>query len=143
MNNWLLLHYKLPSNPSALRVYTWRKLKRMGAILLHDAIWVVPETARTTEQYQWLMAEVEEMGGEAYYWRAHSISEEHDQSMVDKFNNQVNEVYSKLLKKLEKSGANLQEISQQYQQTSAQDFFHSKIGLQVRDKLMARRGDKR
>lgn len=143
MNNWLLLHYKLPSNPSALRVYIWRKLKRMGAILLHDAIWVVPETARTAEQYQWLMAEVQEMGGEAYSWRATSISEEHDEVMVKKFKKQVEDVYAKLLKKLEKSGANLQEVSQQYQQTAAQDFFHSKIGLQVRDKLMSRRGEKR
>jgi hypothetical protein len=89
------------------------------------------------------MAEVQEMGGEAYYWRANSISEEHDQSMVEKFNKQVNEVYSKLLKKLEKPGTNLQEISQQYQQTAAQDFFHSKIGLQVRETLLSRRGDKR
>lgn len=142
MTNWLLLHYKLPSNPSALRVYTWRKLKRIGAILLHDAIWVVPETIRTKEQYQWLVAEIQEMGGEAYYWQASSISEGDDQAMVEKFNRQVNEVYTKLLKKLEKSGADLQEISQQYQQTVAQDFFHSKLGLQVRDKLMSRRGEK-
>lgn len=142
MNNWLLLHYKLPSNPSALRVYTWRKLKRMGAILLHDAIWVVPETTRTAEQYQWLMAEVQEMGGEAYYWRATSISEEYDHSMVEKFNKQVDGVYAKLLKLLEKPGANLQEISQQFQHTSAQDFFHSKLGVQVRDKLLSRRGEK-
>jgi hypothetical protein len=142
MTNWLLLHYKLPSNPSALRVYTWRKLKRMGAILLHDAIWVVPETTRTAEQYQWLMAEVQEMGGEAYYWRAASISQEYDQSIVEKFNKQVDDVYAKLLKKLGKPGANLQEISQQYQQTAAQDFFHSKLGVQVRDKLISKRGDK-
>lgn len=142
MTNWLLLHYKLPSNPSALRVYTWRKLKRMGAILLHDAIWVVPETTRTVEQYQWLMAEVQEMGGEAYYWRAAPISEAHDQLMVDKFMKQVDGVYVKLLKKLESSIVNLQEVSQQYQQTAAQDFFHSKLGVQVRDKLMSRRGEK-
>lgn len=142
MTNWLLLHYKLPTNPSALRVYTWRKLKRIGAILLHDAIWVVPETIRTKEQYQWLVAEIQEMGGEAYYWQASSISEGDDQAMVEKFNRRVNEVYTKLLKKLEKSGADLQEISQQYQQTAAQDFFHSKLGLQVRDKLMSRRGEK-
>jgi len=36
MSTWLLLHYKLPTKPSALRVYTWRKLRRLGAILLHD-----------------------------------------------------------------------------------------------------------
>jgi hypothetical protein len=98
MTDWLLLHYKLPSKPSALRVYIWRKLKRMGAILLHDAIWVVPDSPRTAEQFQWLRAEVQEMGGNAYYWRATSILEEHDQTIMEKFKKQVDEVYTKLLK---------------------------------------------
>jgi hypothetical protein len=141
MTDWLLLHYKLPSKPSALRVYIWRKLKRMGAILLHDAIWVVPETTRTAEQYQWLMAEVQEMGGEAYYWRATSISEECDKSIVKKFNKQVDNVYSKLLKTIDKPGADLQELSQQYQRAASQDFFHSDLGKKVREKLTSKRGE--
>lgn len=141
MTDWLLLHYKLPSKPSALRVYIWRKLKRMGAILLHDAIWVVPETTRTAEQFQWLMAEVQEMGGEAYYWHATSILKEHDQTIVEKFNKQVDDAYSNLLKKLDKPSANLQEISQQYQQTAVQDFFHSELGKRVREKLTSKRGE--
>jgi hypothetical protein len=141
MTDWLLLHYKLPSKPSALRVYIWRKLKRMGAVLLHDAIWVVPETTRTAEQYQWLMAEVQEMGGEAYYWRATSILEEHDGAILEKFNKQVDDVYSKLLKKIDKPEADLQEISQQYQQAAVQDFFHSELGKRVREKLTSKRGE--
>ena len=142
MTNWLLLHYKLPSKPTALRVYIWRKLKKMGAILLHDAIWVVPENTRTAEQYQWLTAEVEEMGGSAHYWRATSIISEHDKSVIETFNKQVDEIYFKLLKKLDKPRANLQEISQQYQQAVAQDFFHSKLGQLVREKLTSKRGEK-
>jgi len=141
MTDWLLLHYKLPSKPSALRVYIWRKLKRMGAILLHDSIWVVPESTRTAEQYQWLMAEVQEMGGEAYYWRATSILEETDQTLIEKFNKQVNDVYIKLLKEIDKPGANLQEISQQYQLAASQDFFQSEPGKRVREKLTSKRGE--
>lgn len=142
MSNWLLLHYKLPSKPTSLRVYIWRKLKRMGAILLHDAIWVIPETTRTKEQYQWLVAEVQEMGGEAHSWKAVSISDDHNQSIIKKFKKQVDDVYSKLLKRVDKPGANLQEISQQYQQAASQDFFNSEIGKQVREKLTSKRGEK-
>jgi hypothetical protein len=36
---WLLLVYKVPSEPSARRVYFWRKLKRLDALLLHDALY--------------------------------------------------------------------------------------------------------
>jgi len=142
MTDWLLLHYKLPSKPSALRVYVWRKLKRLGAILLHDAIWVVPETERTSEQYQWLAAEVEEMGGEAYYWRATSILAESDEIIVKKFNKQVDDVYSKLLKMIDKPNADLQEISQRYQQAAGQDFFNSNLGKKLREKLTSKRGEK-
>ena len=142
MTNWLLLHYKLPSKPSALRVYVWRKLKRLGAILLHEAVWVLPDQPRTAEQVQWLTAEIQEMGGDAYSWRANIILGEDNESISQRFKDQVDKVYSDLLKKLEKPRADLQEISKQYQQATAQDFFHSKLGLRVREKLTSKRGGK-
>lgn len=142
MTNWLLLHYKLPSKPSALRVYIWRKLKRLGAILLHDAVWILPDQLRTAEQVQWLTAEIQEMGGEAYSWKANTILGQTDESITQQFNEQVDKVYSELLKNLEKSRADLQEISAQYQQAAAQDFFHSELGVRVREKLTSKRGDK-
>ena len=142
MTTWLLLHYKLPNKPSALRVYTWRKLKRLGAVLLHDAVWVLPDSPRTAEQIQWLTAEIQEMGGEAYSWRANTILGQDNESITEQFNKQVDAVYSDLLKRLEKPRADLQEISRGYQQVAAQDFFHSKLGTLVREKLTSRRGEK-
>ena len=142
MHPWILLHYKLPNRPSALRVYIWRKLKRLGAILLHDAIWVLPDLPRTAEQIQWLAAEIHEMGGEAYSWKASAVLGQDDEHIQRQFIEQVNAVYARLLKQLARSKPNLQEISREYQQAAAQDFFHSKLGLQVRDTLMSKRGEK-
>lgn len=142
MSSWLLLHYKLPNQPSALRVYTWRKLKRIGAILLHEAVWVLPDLPRTAEQVQWLTAEIQEMGGEAYSWRADTILGNSDESIRQQFMEQVDAVYADLLNKLKKSSPDLQEIARQYQQIASQDFFHSKLGLRVRKKLVSRRGEK-
>jgi hypothetical protein len=142
MTNWLLLHYKLPSQPSALRVYIWRKLKRLGAILLHDAVWVLPDLPRTAEQFQWLTVEIQEMGGSVYAWRASTILGQDNESITQQFNEQVDAVYSDLLKKLKTPKPDLQEISRQYQQAAAQDFFHSKLGLLVREKLTSKRGEK-
>lgn len=142
MTAWLLLHYKLPNKPSALRVYTWRKLKRLGAILLHEAVWVMPDQPRTAEQVQWLTVEIQEMGGDVYYWKADTVLGEADESLVEQFKGQVDEIYSDLLKRLEKPRTDLEEISRQYQQVVAQDFFHSKLGIQVREKLTSKRGEK-
>jgi hypothetical protein len=143
MTIWLLLHYKLPTKPSALRVYIWRKLKKLGAILLHEAIWVLPDLPRTAEQVQWLTAEIQEMGGQAYFWRASPALGQADESLVEQFNESVDAIYSDLLKRLEKPRADLEEISRQYQQAASQDYFHSKLGLQVREKLTSKRGEKR
>ena len=141
MSSWLLLHYKLPNKPSALRVHVWRKLKRLGAILLHDAIWVLPDLPRTAEQIQWLAVEIEEMGGNAIYWQANSLLTVQDESLVQQFQDQVEAVYSDLLKRLERSRPDLQEISREYQQALSQDFFQSKLGLRVRGKLTSKRGE--
>jgi len=116
-------------------VYIWRKLKRVGALLLHEAVWVLPETSRTTEQVQWLATEIQEMKGSAYYWRVSVLSVEQEKSLVQQFNEQVDVVYSDLLKRMEKPGANPQEISQQYQEAVSKDFFHSELGKRVREKL--------
>ena len=142
MTDWLLLHYKLPNKPSALRVYIWRKLKGLGAILLHEAVWILPDQPRTAEQVQWLTAEIQEMRGEAYSWRATAILGRTDEEITQQFKMQVDQKYAGLLKSLEKSRVDLQEIAKQYQQISAQDFFHSKLGLRVREKLTSKRGDK-
>ena len=142
MTTWLLLHYKLPSNPSALRVYIWRKLKRIGAILLHEAIWVLPDNPRTAEQVQWLADEIQEMGGDAYYWKANTILDEQEESVILQFEEQVDTVYSNLLKRIEKPRSDLQEISKLYQQAASQDFFKSKLGVLVREKLTSKRGGK-
>jgi hypothetical protein len=142
MTDWLLLHYKLPRTPSALRVYIWRKLKKLGAILLHEAIWVLPDQPRTAEQIRWLTAEIQEMGGEAYSWRANTILGQDDESITQQFIDQVEKVYSELSKKLEKPRADLQEISRGYQQAASQDFFHSELGLRLREKLTSKRGGK-
>jgi hypothetical protein len=142
MTIWLLLHYKLPNKPSALRVYIWRKLKRLGAILLHDAVWVLPDLPRTAEQIQWLAADIQERGGNAFYWRASSILGTQEETIVRQFQEQVDAQYSNLLKRLEKPRFDLQEIAREYQQAASQDFFQSKLGLRVREKLTSKRGEK-
>lgn len=142
MTNWLLLHYKLPSKPSALRVYIWRKLKRLGAVLLHDSVWVLPDLPRTAEQVQWLAADIQEKGGNAFYWRATSLLKAQEESIVQQFQEQVDTAYSDLLRRLEKRTINLQEISREYQLIASQDFFHAELGARLREKLTSKLGEK-
>jgi hypothetical protein len=141
MHKWLLLVYKVPSEPSARRVYVWRKLKRLGALLLHDAVWVLPATARTWEQLQWLAAEINEMeGSNALLWEANLSLASQDETLIQQFAEQVETGYQDLLNSLQQGGAELPDLSKRYQLLKAQDYFASPLGAQVREALLSAGG---
>jgi len=140
MNTWLLLHYKLPNRPSALRVYVWRKLKRLGAILLNDAVWVLPDSPRTAEHFQWLAVEIQEMHGDVNLWRSNLLLGIQEETLIEQFKGQVDREYKELLKKIGKKNPDVSKLSQAYQQLVAKDYYRSEIGKQVKEKLLMLRG---
>lgn len=140
MTQWLLLHYKLPPEPSALRVSAWRKLKRLGAIWFQDTVWVLPCTSHTRELFQWLAVEIVEMGGEAALWESKPVLIGKEDSLITQFQEQVDEGYRILLAQLELADADLDALSRQYQQIRLKDYFGSELGQRVRQALLVRRG---
>jgi hypothetical protein len=140
LHRWLLLVYKVPSEPTARRVYVWRKLKRLGAILLHDAVWVLPATPRAQEQLQWLAAEIAELDGEATLWESRMLPPGQDEALIGQFEAQVDAAYGELLAQLADPNADQTALSRRYQQVLAQDYFQSEVGRRVRALLLAGRG---
>jgi DNA-binding transcriptional regulator PaaX len=139
--SWLLLIYKVPSEPSARRVYVWRKLKRLGALLLHDSVWALPATPRTHEQLQWLAEEIREMPGDALLWEAQTLLTGQEQSIKQQFLAQVEADYRDILAALAQPTPDLAALSQRYQQISAVDYFNSPLGLQLRTTLLERKNE--
>ena len=137
---WVLLVYKIPREPTASRAQIWRKLKRLGALLLHDAVWVLPATPWTREQFQWLAVEIGELGGEAYLWESRLLLSGQADVLVQQFQIRVDSAYQEILHELEQEDADLVALSRTYQQVRAQDYFHSEVGIQVRERLMRARG---
>ncbi len=138
--SWVLLVYKIPREPTSSRAAVWRKLKRLGALLLHDAVWVLPATAWTREQFQWLTVEIGELGGEAYLWESHLLLNGQTEELVRQFQIHVEAAYQEILEELEQDNADLVALSRKYQQIRTQDYFHSAMGTQVRERLMRARG---
>jgi len=137
LNKWLLLIYKIPREPTAGRVYVWRKLKHIGALALQDAVWILPATPRTQEHFQWLAAEIMELGGEATYFLSELVVGNDSQSLIDQFEEPVNEAYQEILSALKRKRPDLAELSKQFQQIQAKDYFQCKLGPQVRARLLA------
>jgi hypothetical protein len=120
-------------------VYVWRKLKRLGALLLHDAVWVLPDLPYTREQFQWLAAEIHEMEGSAMVWQAQLTLDEQDEALIAQFLAHADAVYHEILAELDRPGADVVALTRRYQQASQQDYLHSPLGPQVRDRLAATR----
>ena len=99
--SWVSLSYRLPREPSRPRLAVWRRLKRLGATLLHDAVWLLPSDAKTREAFEWLAEEIEEQGGTAFVWEATSLGAEQDQTIVAQFRAAADERYAAIAESAE------------------------------------------
>jgi hypothetical protein len=138
-DRWIVLTYRVPREPTAGRVYVWRKLKKLGAIALQDAAWVLPATAKTQEHFQWLAAEIAELGGEARIWSGTLLLEFGDEPLRQQFLAHVEEEYNAILAELRRKRRDLPALSRRFQQARAQDYFSSQLGQTVRERLLAAR----
>jgi DNA-binding transcriptional regulator PaaX len=141
VKQWLMLIYKIPREPTAGRVYAWRKLKQLGALLLQDSVWVLPATSATQEQLRWLVAEIVELGGEATLWRSELALAAQDQALVSQFESQIEAPYREILKSLKRKKPDLAALSRKYQQVLSRDYFQSDLGKKVRRALLAAQED--
>jgi hypothetical protein len=62
--SWLLLIHQLPPKPAYLRVKIWRRLQGLGAISVKGSVYMLPAGEQALEDFQWLLREIEEGGGE-------------------------------------------------------------------------------
>lgn len=136
MRKWLLLTYKIPREPTAGRVFVWRKLKQLAAVAIQDAIWVLPKTPRTQEQLQWLATEITELGGEAILWEADQVYATDSVALEKQFNEPLIEEYKSICASLRNKNCDLDELSKRYVEAHKRDYFALEIGRQTREKLM-------
>lgn len=67
--------HQLPAHPSNARVKIWRRLQQIGAVALKNAVHVLPDTAQSREDFEWLREEVVSLRGEASIFNVPSMSE--------------------------------------------------------------------
>jgi hypothetical protein len=93
---WLLCSYRLPREPTRLRLAVWRRLKRIGAITLHDGLWILPHTPQAQEDLEWLGEEIEERKGSVQLFEAESLPGGQDGQIVAQFRSQSELGYASL-----------------------------------------------
>ena len=64
-NPWLVLIHQLPPKPSYLRVKVWRRLQGIGSVPIKNSVYVLPNTEEAREDFEWVLREIVQEGGEA------------------------------------------------------------------------------
>jgi hypothetical protein len=62
---WLLLIYRVPSEPSRLRATVWRRIKSLGAIYLQSSAAALPASTSAERALRKLRSEILDMSGSA------------------------------------------------------------------------------
>jgi hypothetical protein len=97
-HSWLLLIHQLPAKPAYLRVKIWRRLQGIGAVAVKNAVHVLPMSEEAQEDFEWLLREIEEGGGEAFVCEARLIDGLSDQEIRTLFDRARDADYAQVIK---------------------------------------------
>lgn len=68
-----------------MRVRIWRKLQQLGAVPIKNSIYVLPNTASTREDFEWLRKDIVQMRGDASIFYGNSLSPAENRELVEAF----------------------------------------------------------
>ena len=71
--HWLLLIHQIPPKPNYLRVKIWRRLQRLGAVAIKNSVYALPRNDQSQEDFQWVLREISEGGGDGTLCEARLI----------------------------------------------------------------------
>jgi hypothetical protein len=101
---WLLLIHQLPPKPPYLRVKIWRRLQGLGAISVKNSVYALPASEQALEDFQWLLQEIEQGGGEGMVCEAKLIDGLTDQEVRALFDAARDADYDEIAKELRAIG---------------------------------------
>ena len=94
--HWLLLLHQLPAQPAYLRVKIWRRLQRLGAVALKNAVYALPFRSEFQEDFEWLLREIKAGGGEGVVCEARLIDGLTDEDVRALFDRARDEEYEEV-----------------------------------------------
>jgi len=140
---WLLLLHQIPRTPEYLRVKIWRRLQRLGAVSIKNAVYALPRSEERNEDLQWIMREIVAGGGEATLVEANLVQGLRDDEVEALFNAARDVDYEELADQLRASAklvpkrgtlkeevrrkldADLERHQRRLEEIAAIDFFHA------------------
>lgn len=97
-NGWLMIIYRVPSTPSTSRVMVWKRVKELGAYLLQQSVYILPNLPDVKEAVNQLKEQIHHLGGESKVIEIASLGEEQEKEVIAGFNKNREEEYTEVIK---------------------------------------------
>ena len=135
---WLLLLFYLSAKQAHARVPTWRRLQRVGAVLLKNAAYALPYTPESREDFEWIKNEIVTGGGQAIVLVMRALDPTSADEIISAFRAARDKDYqtlateaTQLLKRTAKAGdrpgreltQGLRRLRERFDETVRRDFF--------------------
>ena len=97
---WLMLIHQVPNSPAYLRVKMWRRLQKIGAVAVKNAVYVLPLSDQSSEDFHWIAREIIEGGGDASVCEATFIEGMTTKELITLFQTARDADYTELKKEV-------------------------------------------
>jgi hypothetical protein len=85
VQSWLVFIPQLPSSPSSLRVWVWRRMRAAGAAALQQGVWVLPQTPEYEQFLRDVLREAQQQGGSGILLVATLLDTDRASEVVERF----------------------------------------------------------
>ncbi len=79
---WLLLIHQLPPKPDYARIKIRRRLRDIGAVAVKRTVYALPAGDQSREDFEWVVREITELGGEATLCEATFLDQATDERLI-------------------------------------------------------------
>lgn len=146
---WLLLIYRVPSEPSKNRVAVWRELKRLGALFLQNCVCVLPNVPQCRKGISSVIKKVKNAGGDHYLFPIGKLDRSRTEELISSFRELSEKDYREIIEECdtkfvreiefergrqnftyeesEEIREDYEKIERWYQRVQKRDWFHSDL----------------
>lgn len=155
---WLLLTYKVPSEPTTRRIGLWRRLKALGVVYLQNGVCVLPKTEEHVRRLKMLENDIAGMDGDCVLLETVALDRAQEDKVVARFKADRDDQYREFLGRcagfeaeiakeiaiakftyaeLEEEEADLRKLQDWLEKIRKLDFYGASLALEAAERLRA------
>jgi hypothetical protein len=143
---WLLLTYKVPSEPAKKRIALWRRLKGMGAVYLQNGVCLLPKTDDHVRQLKMIENDIVGMAGDSVILETVALNQGQEaqyREFIDKCQDFKGEVAKEVTAnhftyaELEENDVDLKKLRNWLAKIKRLDFYEANLAVEAKDLLDA------